>query len=450
MRVKIICSDGHIISDDELRDIKIVREIDPLSINLVVNTCDFAYQPKGDYMLAAQQPIDIYYDDILHGRFYIDTTARVGENIYNIKSYDAIGLLDDYKYMGNIFNKRHSFGNEPWGDSIWNRVMPVYEIIAEIIETAAPGKIDYTISSEIPNEKMYGYIPICSCREALAQICFSLGVVADTSQTTGINIYPLTTTVSQMVRQDRIARDIRVNEQEKVSEIKLIVDDYYTDGSSEYEKTYNKVCKDEKIEFNAPYYQMRFEYSKNEGNGKLNGEFSTDPDTGKILASANYAVISISDKNTRLESMEYRIIHTSHNRKLSDSIGKTVELSGRTFVSENNVEEVLTRCADYYSKKLKLTVKIYESGGRLRYGHRKYGQVRYGQYLQEGSSIIKYGQAKYGQVQYGQYIYEPPIEIGEIIDMDLGYLGEMRGRVISERYNLNGNIILKECEILIL
>lgn len=450
MRVKIICGDGHIISDDELRDIKIVREIDPLSINLIINTCDFVYQPKEDYLLAAQQHIDVYYDDILHGRFYIDTTARVGESVWNIKSYDAIGLLGDYKYMGNMFNRRFESLNKPWVDSFENRVMPIHEIIAEIIETAASGEINYTISSEIPNEKMYGYIPICSCREALAQICFSLGAVADTSQTTGINIYPLMPTVSQAVGQNRIARDIRVNELEKVSEIKLIIDDYYNSGHPKNEKTYNKVCKDEKIEFSPPRYDMRFEYSKDEGNGKLNGEFSTDPDTGKILASANYAVINISDKNTTFESTEYELRHTSHIKKLSDSVGKTVELSKYIFVSENNVEAILTRCADYYSKKLKLTVKIYESGGRLRYGQRKYGQVRYGQYLQEGSSVIKYGQAKYGQVQYGQYIYEPPVKIGEIIEMDLGYLGEMRGRIISERYNLNGNIILKECEILIL
>lgn len=421
MRVKIICGDGHIIGDDELRDIKIIREIDPSLVNLVINTCDFVYQPKEDYLLAENQHIDVYYNDILHGRFYIDKVSRTGESTWNVQSYDAIGALDNYRYMGGMFNN-------PYVHPDQTQHMTMYEIIDEIIKTASK-EIDYTISSEISDEEMYGYIPICSCREALAQICFSLGAIADTTETTGINIYPLSLTVSQKVEQNRIARNIQMNEQEKVSEVIITVDDYWNYSNPNLEKDiYNKPCRDYKIEFKTPYRILRFENSTSEHKPST-GYFSEDPITGKALANANYAVINLNE-NDIFKGLEYGTRQFSHSKKLSDSGGKTIELSGRTFVSEDNVEAVLERCAEYYSKRLKLTVKIYENSDRVKYGQALYGQVRYG--------------------QYGRDIQEPPIKIGEIIEMSLGYLGEKQGRIISERYNLNGNIILKECEILIL
>ena len=93
------------------------------------------------------------------------------------------------------------------------------------------------------------------------------------------------------------------------------------------------------------------------------------------------------------------------------------KIESETLVSSYNITDVLQKCFDYYSKTTKISMQI-----------------------EDGKHIVKYGERKYSEVKYGQYIYDTPVNVGEIITAETEYLGTLQGRITSARFSLNGGI----------
>ena len=47
----------------------------------------------------------------------------------------------------------------------------------------------------------------------------------------------------------------------------------------------------------------------------------------------------------------------------------------------------------------------------------------------------------------GGFEYDSIVNLGDIITAETEYLGNVTGRIKSQRYSLNGGIIVKECEM---
>ena len=62
--------------------------------------------------------------------------------------------------------------------------------------------------------------------------------------------------------------------------------------------------------------------------------------------------------------------------------------------------------------------------------------------------VVKYGQKKYGDMKYGQRIktveYDQCANVGDLIQFETEYLGDITGYITKQSYSLNGGIIIKD------
>ena len=99
---------------------------------------------------------------------------------------------------------------------------------------------------------------------------------------------------------------------------------------------------------------------------------------------------------------------------LASEPNNVIAFSDFTLVSGSNCEEILAMCYAESIKTSRVNLKIIEGK------HRD---------------------------NDGQWIYDAAVNVGENITAETEYLGNLSGRIISERYSLNGGILIKECEM---
>ena len=188
--INIIYGQNRVFEPSEITSANILEEIDPLSNEISINTLEFSIfsrdesfnmlNPKGIYkLLQSRQMFKVYeMNDGIEmdmGTFYLDEWKNETEAISNMKAIDLIGLLDKTTYYGGIFYDEQ-----------------VDIILIRILETA--NMDEHTITFDDDNLRkihLSGYIPICTHREAIQQVLFSAGLVADCSRSKKIKIYKL-------------------------------------------------------------------------------------------------------------------------------------------------------------------------------------------------------------------------------------------------------------------
>lgn len=105
---------------------------------------------------------------------------------------------------------------------------------------------------------------------------------------------------------------------------------------------------------------------------------------------------------------------------------------GNSPVKSGNLSEVMERVFNELTKTEQVECVIFE-----------------GKNVQEGD-FVRYGQDKYGSVVYGsqrksEITYDKPVKLGDIIGFEVNEYGYREKRLISQEYELNGNIIAKRC-----
>jgi len=379
---------------DELRNVNIIQEIDPISENLIINTCDFTFQrknPSVEYSFQSKQTLSVSFNGALRATCFIDKSTRKGYNLWGIQTIDYVGLLDNIKFMGGMYENKNAA-----------------ELLALILNQA---KIPFTISEDLFSKNVTGYIPVCTGREAIAQICFAIGAVADTSNSNKFDIYKLPTRITQNVTKDRIKQGQSFTDNDKITEIQLTVHKYTkSDEESEiYKAEESGTGTNIFVEFSEPLHDLNIV-------------------KGSIISSGtNYAVID-AQADCVLTGYKYIDGTTVKSKTRPDLLASDIEnvksITNKTLISSDNVDDILQLCYEHFTKNTTINLGIYEN-----------------------TETVKYGTVQYGTVKYGENLLIDPVNVGEYITTDTEYLGTLQGRIVSERFNLNGGIILKECEM---
>jgi hypothetical protein len=383
-----------IFNANELTNVNLIQEIDPISENLIINVCDFTFQrenPNIEYSFQKRQPLSIYFDNELKATGFVDKSTRKGRDLWDIETIDYIGILDSIKFTGGIYKEKNAV-----------------ELLKSILTQA---KVPFRISDELLQQKISGYIPICTCREAITQICFAIGAVADTSNSDRLEIYVLPSSAVKHITKDRIHQGQAFTNNDKITEVQLTVHSYVKSGETNevYKAADSGTGKNIFVEFSEPLYELSI------SNGQI------------ISNGANYAVID-ADANCILSGYKYTDDITVKSRQRPDLLANDIEniksITDKTLVSFDNADKILNLCYEYITKNNYISLGIYET-----------------------KEVIKYGTVRYGMVKYGENRFVEPVNVGEYITTETEYLGVLDGRIISERFNLNGGIILKECEM---
>ena len=391
---------GTFFYGDELRGVKLIQEIDPISTQISINTADFTLDSKSDmeYFFQAKQPLSVYFNGELKATTFVKKSTRKAKRLWSIQSEDYIGLMDSIPYYGGIYTNKNAV-----------------ELLTDIFTVA---KVPYNIDDVFANAVVTGYIPFTSCRDALMQVSFAIQAVVDTSNSDVVKVFALEEDVKQTVPLNRIMQGQNFADKETVTGVEVAVHSYkpITETIDVYDASESGTGTNIFIKFPEPLHDLSI----------TNGEI--------VSSGTNYAVIN-ANTGCILQGQQYE--HTTQTRRknnpvvLASEVEKIVAVDKATLVSQYNIDNVLEKCYNWLIKTNQTNLKIVEGK-----------HVQYGDY-------IKYGEKKYGTFKYGEkypniVTYDKGVNVGENINAETEYLGVVSGRLIKQSFNLNGNIVVKE------
>lgn len=398
---------GTFFYGDELRGVKLIQEIDPISTQISINTADFTLDSKSDieYSFQAKQPLSVYFNGELKATTFVKKSTRKAKRLWSIQSEDYIGLMDSIPYYGGIYTNKNAV-----------------ELLTDIFTVA---KVPYSIDNVFADAVVTGYIPFTTCRDALMQVAFAIQAVVDTSNSEVVKIFALEDDVKQTVPLNRIMQGQNFADEETVTGIEVTVHSYkpITETADVYDATESGTGQNILVKFSEPLHDLSI----------TNGSFAVD-DKGNELKHTNYAVIN-ANAGCILQGQKYE--HTTQTRRknnpvvLSSEVEKIVAVDKATLISQYNIDNVLEKCYNWLIKTNSTNLKIVEGK------HVQYGEA------------IKWGEKKWGEFKWGSYnpnivTYDKSVNVGENINAETEYLGVVSGRLIKQSFNLNGNIIVKE------
>lgn len=395
---------GTVFYGDELRSVKLIQEINPISSEIAINTTDFTLDSKSDivYSFQAKQPLTTYFNDKLLATSFVKTAKRQAQRLWQIQSEDYIGILDTVIFAGGMYYNQNA-----------------ESLITEIFNVA---KVPFSIDEAFKNSTVTGYLPYSTCRNALMQVLFAIGAVADTSNSDVVKVYKLSDQVKQHIPLNRIMQGQNFVDEETVTGIEVTSHTYRksVETLEAYKAEDSGTGNNILVKFSEPLYNLTIV------NGKI------------ITAHTNYAIIN-ANSNCVLTGSKYEhttVIKTKNNPVvLASEIEKIIAVADATLVSATNIDNVLRLCYNWLIKTNTTNLKIVEGRTSIIGSKAIYGEAIYGEAI--------YGNADYGNATE-KVVYDKPVDVGDMITCETEYLGDVTGRVIKETFNLNGNIIIKE------
>lgn len=346
--INIVYGQNRVFTPSEITSANILEEIDPLSNEISINTLEFSIfsrdeafnmlNPKGIYKLLQSRQMFRVYEmndgiEMDMGTFYLDEWKNETEAISNMKAIDLIGLLDKTTYYGGIFYDEQ-----------------IDIILIRILETA--NMDEHTITFDDDNLRkihLSGYIPICTHREAIQQVLFSAGLVADCSRSKKIKIYKLKDSNVKNIPYDRKKQDSETVElNDIVTGVQVTSHQYLYNTNnqvySEKKELYNADLEvgEHFIKFSEPVYGITVE-------GATLLDFS-----------CAYARVNVTTKgNVKIEGYEYYHVTKVYESKIEvkdNDKENILQVTDATLISDNNAQEVADRILNYYQNTYKMNV----------------------------------------------------------------------------------------------
>lgn len=401
---------GTVFYGDELSNVKLIQELNPISTDISVNTTDFTLNSKTDmiYSFQSKQPLITRHNGRLMSSTFVKKSKRTAEHIWEVQSEDYISMMANTIFVGDMYNNKNA-----------------YDLLVEIFNIA---KVPYSIDENIKNLTISGLIPYTTCRDALTYVAFAIQYVVDTSNSEVVKVFSLNDETSQTIELDRIMRGQNFENTDTVTKVTLDVYSYSksTETIDLYKAEDSGIGENILVTFSEPIYELSIS----------NGSFVKD-DNGNDKKGVNYAYIN-ANENCILSGERYEVtttnIYKTNEKVLAGEIENVIQLSGNTLINNDNAQNILDKCFDYYMSVQTTNLTIIDR--RVITG---------GNYVP-----VKWGQYKWGEFVWG-YTIEPTTEyydkltcVGDKITSKTEYLGDVVGRIIKQTFSLNGNNINKE------
>jgi hypothetical protein len=323
---------GRIFSGKELKNVSLIQQVDPISSEISINTCDFTLDSKSDIDLFFQtkQPLKVYFNGELKASMFIYDSSRLSKSVWKIQSEDYIGLLDSIPFYGGIYKNKS-----------------VEDLLEEIFSVA---KVPFDIDSALDGYLVNGYIPYTTCRDALMQACFASMAIADTSNSDVIKVYRLSEEVTQTIPTSRIMQGQTFEKKTVVTSVELDAHTYKEsqEEASLYSADDSGTGNNIFITFSEPIHSLSI------SNGTI------------VSRGTNYAVIN-ANAGCVLSGKKYEHKTITKRKEnplvLASDIENVVSIKDATLVSSANIDDVLSRCYNYIANTSSANMKIVEGRG---------------------------------------------------------------------------------------
>jgi hypothetical protein len=272
------------------------------------------------------------------------------------------------------------------------------ELLQSVFDTA---NVPYTIADELNTKTVSGYIPYGTCRQALMQIAFAIGAVVDTSNSKDVDIYVLTDEVTQTIPLNRIMQGQSFEDNTRVTSVEVTAHTYkpITEGMELYDSAESGTGEGILVTFSEPIHDLAI----------VNGTI--------VSRETNYAIINAGE-DCILSGQKYDHTTITKRKKnplvLTTDIENTISITDATLVSPANIDEVLEKCYNHFEKAQSINTRIVE--GRH-------------------------------ETEDGTTAFDKTTSVGEKIAVETEYSGTLTGTIVSQKYSLNGGIVIKDTVI---
>lgn len=336
---RILYGANVLFEGDNLMSANILEEVDLLSSEVSINTLDFTVysaddkfniiNPEGFYRLLQQRQKLHVTETIVKeekvkgmGTFYLDTWKNEKDKTMKFGAIDLIGVIDKTDFNGGMY-KDVTFAS----------------LLGEIFTSAGLESDEYEIQEDLKQITLTGYIPICSHREALQQVIFAVGAVADCSRSDKIKIYTVEDLEeNNIIEKANIFQGTREIEQNELVTGVQIVSHTYAEGEELEELAKQELdIGDNKILFSEPVHDLTC--------------------TGGTIveSNCNYAIINCTEAtevtitgykykdNLQTYLVEVKNLNSSQKQN-------TLKIENAYLINKSNAKTVAKRVLDYYQK----------------------------------------------------------------------------------------------------
>lgn len=313
-------ADGLLTSDNRL------FTVHPYFHILATDPTQFTYGKRVEY----------YRDNVIFSAFYMSSIRRVSKYFYAISCISAIGLLDGVRHYGGLYTGQ-----------------TMAAVLQEIIGSTFP----YSVAANVQNIRVYGWLPVSTCRDNLRQLLFANGVAIKKSNNGNVSFDLLNTSVPFQIPDNRIMLGGSVDYPAAASEAVVVEHSFFSTALDETVTLYDGTVS--ASTFVSPQGVLR------------NGILVTFEEPCHSLSAAgvtilesgvNYAVLSAGGHAT-LTGKKYT--HTTREVRQTMSQGSgmvgsknVARVEEATLVNAINSEAVTSRVASYYSSSRKVKAKF--------------------------------------------------------------------------------------------
>lgn len=199
-----------LIGEARVQSAKVTEEISPIALTLPIGVLDLSFFTL-DNRFALLDPQGETYKKIdgakhFMGVYYLQEASGTVDAITQLSCVDIIGILDTLEYQGGIYANT-----------------PAASILSDIL---APEGISFELHASFSGATVSGHLPICSKREAIQQVAFAIGAVADPTRVENLRFYPATTTVTALIEPSRKIIGHQVKLEELVTQVDVTAHNY--------------------------------------------------------------------------------------------------------------------------------------------------------------------------------------------------------------------------------
>lgn len=309
----------------DVKEGRTTSERSPIGDVLTIDTLEFDVVSEDTTLtdFIRNTPLTFFRDDEQMGIFYVQKISRTSINTYHFACTSTVGLLDETYHDGGIYT----------GET-------VREVCTDICSP-----LTCYVKSNIANIKLYGWLPIATRRENLAQVLFAIGATLKVDYNGAIRIEGLWDGQSSVIDAGEIYASGTVDYATPVTEV-IVTEHAYSQSATETVELFKGTTSaDDKITFDEPCYDL------------------TASGFSVLASGANWATVSAGSgvltgkKYTHVTRQVMQQIKPK-TRELVTQSDNTVKVESATLVSFVNATAVAKRLAEYYSHNERINYKI--------------------------------------------------------------------------------------------
>lgn len=320
MKNTVICN-GRTFTDDDIVQGECYISRSLLSSSLEVETLEFTVYSSDPTLVdfEVDSPVAYLHNGVRIKTFFLQSVSRKSKYLYEFEAVSGAGVLDKRDYYGGIYTGQK-----------------VREVVSDICKT-----FPVSVAENVAGIKLYGWLPISTRREALAQVLFAISAALKDDVNGRFTVAGLSPDQTRSVTKEETSENSSVEYTTSAVDV-VVLEHQYTEGQEEITLFEGTTSTGDVITFSEPCHS-------------LTASGFTITEQG-----ANYAIVS-SGSGT-LTGKKYihstREIKGKRTTKSDVDNERKVRVEDATLVSLVNSRAVADRLADYYAQSERIVADV--------------------------------------------------------------------------------------------